>query len=270
MKNDELVYLGDNSIPDVFNYFKLGYWNNYGFILEGEASEVGKIFSKSDVLKTVELIDSTNQLVESFNSTNTNWYDTLNYSGYQAILTKKKLGALKPGSYKVQVRVKTANSEFVLPVSQKANNSRSYVTDYQDQIDQIPSDTANEAKISFENVSGQMQLTVSNNQNVINRLSYYHKNNKTILDAWIAADTIDFREKHTKELVIEDAQGKEVVRRTVATWDISKTFGVQVKEEWEKSGFQLSLTPEELADGNKLYVVMKDQSNVEKLKVQVF
>lgn len=270
VKNDELVYLGDSSIPDVFNYFKLGYWKNYGFILEGEANEVGKTFAKNDVLKTVELVDSSNQVVESFDGANTNWYDTSTYSGYQAILTKKKLGELKPGSYKVQVRVKTANFEFVLPVSQKEINNRSYVTDYQDQIDKIPSDSVNESKISFENVSGQMQLTVSSNKNVVNRLSFYHKNNKTILDAWIAADTIDFREKHTKELVIEDAQGKEVVRRTVATWDISKTFGVQVKEEWEKSGFQLSLTPEELADGNKLYVVMKDQSNVEKLKVQVF
>lgn len=270
VKNDELVYLGDSSIPDVFNYFKLGYWKNYGFILEGEANEVGKTFAKNDVLKTVELVDSSNQVVESFDGANTNWYDTSTYSGYQAILTKKKLGELKPGSYKVQVRVKTANFEFVLPVSQKEINNRSYVTDYQNQIDKIPSDSVNESKISFENVSGQMQLTVSSNKNVVNRLSFYHKNNKTILDAWIAADTIDFREKHTKELVVEDVQGKEVVRRSIATWDISKTFGVQVKDEWKKSGFQLSLTPEELKDGNKLYVVIKDQSDVEKLKVQVF
>ncbi|MFB8539169.1 hypothetical protein [Enterococcus thailandicus] len=171
IKNDELVRLSEETMPEAFNYYKLGYWTSYGFILEGEANEVGKIYSRNDVLKTVELVDSSNNVIQSFVGANTNWYDASTYSGYQATLTKSKLSTMNSGSYKVQVRVKTAGMEFVLPVSQKQNNSRLYVGDYQEQIDQIPSDTTNNFSVSFETVSGQMQLTITKDKNQLNRLS---------------------------------------------------------------------------------------------------
>ncbi|GMC02818.1 hypothetical protein K5E_21210 [Enterococcus thailandicus] len=52
--------------------------------------------------------------------------------------------------------------------------------------------------------------------------------------------------------------------------DIAKTFGIDVKDEWKKSGFQLSLTPEEVKNGNRLYVVVKNKDGIEQLKVSVF
>ncbi|GMC03126.1 hypothetical protein K5E_21440 [Enterococcus thailandicus] len=60
----------------------------------------------------------------------------------------------------------------------------------------------------------------------------------------------------------------EIIRRTIPTWDITKTFGITTKDEWKKSGFQLVTTPQEEKD-NKIYVIVKDKLGEEKLKVQI-
>ncbi|GMC02821.1 hypothetical protein K4E_03340 [Enterococcus thailandicus] len=253
----------------VHSEFKLGYWRDYGFVLEGSASQDNKTYTQKDVTKKIEIVDVNNQVVQSFDAANTNWYDTANYTGYQSILTKKQLKTIPAGSYKVQVHVTTNDNDFTLPVQEKAISTTSYIGDYQKQISQIPMDTADQTEISFQSVSGQMQMTIAKNESTVNKISSYKKGNNKILDAWLATDAFDFQQEHTKELVVEDNSGKEISRKTISTWDISKTFGISVKNEWKKSGFQLVLTPDDQKAGNKTFVAVKDKDGNEKLKVEI-
>ena len=253
----------------VHSEFKLGYWRDYGFVLEGSASQDNKTYAQKDVTKKIEVVDATGKVVESFDAANTNWYDSKNYTGYQSILKKSQLKSIAAGSYKIQVHVTTADNDYTLPVSEPSIATRSYIGDYQKQIDQIPTDTADQMEISFQSVSGQMQMTIAKAENVINQISNYSKGGNKVLDAWIATDAFDFQQDHTKEVVIEGADGKEVRRKVIATWDITKTFGLSVKNEWKKSGFQLSLSSTDQKAGNKIFVVVKDKDGNEKLKVEI-
>ena len=130
-----------------------------------------------------------------------------------------------------------------------------------DTIADLDKGTAINHTLSFsKDSSGVMTLNVSTDEATFNKISHYvEPEGNEIIDGWIAAD-FDFNASHTKELVIEE-EGNEVDRKVVPTWDVTEIFGLTVKEEWKKSGFQASI-PEEHAD-KKAFLVVKDDSGKE-------
>lgn len=57
----------------MFNYFKNGYWRDYGFVLEGQLGSTDMDLSTKDkVIHQVELVDGSNNIVKTWNGTPTN------------------------------------------------------------------------------------------------------------------------------------------------------------------------------------------------------
>ncbi|MBO0473895.1 hypothetical protein IGL98_003403 [Enterococcus sp. DIV0840] len=105
-----VVHLGEETI----NYFKLGYWQEYGMILEGSVDNIDwPLEDSSKVRKTVNLIDTNSQQVKAeIPVANTDWYQAGQYNGYQAILDNELLSSLEPGEYKLQIGVTIEGTEI--------------------------------------------------------------------------------------------------------------------------------------------------------------
>lgn len=247
----------------VFNYFKNGYWRDYGFVLEGQSGSPDMDLSTQDkVTHQVELVDSSNNVVKTWEGTPTNWYgDNSQYNGYQAILTSKDMGELSSGTYTLRVRTteKSTNKEVVAGIQEAGSDMGlfSFIGDMSNTIAGLDKGKASHNALSFDkDGAGIMTLNVTSNPTNFNKLSQYTAiGGNEIIDGWIATD-FDFNTKHTKELVIED-EGKEVYREVAPTWDIKQIFNVDVKDEWKRSGFQANIPKEYV--GKKAYMIIKDE-----------
>lgn len=104
-----VVHLGEESI----NYFKLGYWQDYGLILEGSVdNEEWPLEDSSKVTKSVKVVNSEGNVVEEIKPVaNTDWYQAGIFNGYQAILDNEILSNLEVGEYKLQITTVIAGTE---------------------------------------------------------------------------------------------------------------------------------------------------------------
>ncbi len=104
-----VVHLGLESL----NYFKLGYWQDYGLILEGSMDNIDwTLEDSSKVIKTITVIDNNGNVVNEVSPVaNTDWYQAGTYNGYQAILTGDMLSSLEVGEYKLQINTKIAGTD---------------------------------------------------------------------------------------------------------------------------------------------------------------
>ncbi|WP_413518169.1 leucine-rich repeat protein [Carnobacterium maltaromaticum] len=234
-----------------YNTYKLGYWRDYGFILEGQAGIFGKNFTnKTDVTKTVELVNTeTNQIEASSNAVNTNWYDLTKYDGYQAIITNEMIDKLADGNYRLQVKLTLKDGETVTQnLAGTDSLLRGFIGKYQDKISGLGKHGVGEKVLQFNEGLGQVTMNVAQGTNQVNVLnSRVNAKEENVLDLWIASKDYDYQAEHTKYLVIKDSSGKEVYNKKAPTWDIKKTFKKQVKAEWEKSGVQ-AIVPKEFRD----------------------
>lgn len=231
-----------------YNTYKLGYWRDYGFVLEGQAGIAGQVFSsKEDVVKTVELVNTENGIVEvTSTGVNTNWYNPSNYDGYQAIITNEMFEKLVNGNYRLQIKLNLQNGETV---TQNLTGTQSqlfgFIGEYQDSISGLGMHGIGEKVLQFNEGLGQVLLNISQGLDQVNVInSRMNASGDNIADLWIASNEYDYQNNHTKYLVIKDEKGKEVYNKKAPTWDIKKTFRKQVKAEWEKSGVQ-AIIPKE-------------------------
>ena len=115
---------------EVMNFFKLGYWQPYGLIIEGSIDSVDLDLSNPDkVLKTMSLVDENGNTVESVSAVNTDWYTIKNYNGYQAILESKNLDSLPVGNYKLMITLEVGDFKVTQPVK-LMERTRQYHTIY--------------------------------------------------------------------------------------------------------------------------------------------
>ncbi|MCZ7283313.1 hypothetical protein, partial [Salmonella enterica] len=85
------------------NMFALGYWQDYGMILEGLIDNKEWDLSNTDnIHKFINLIAENGDTALKVDAANTNWFgDPSRFNGYQAILTNESLASLPEGKYKV-------------------------------------------------------------------------------------------------------------------------------------------------------------------------
>lgn len=92
---------------ETVNYFKLGYWQGYGMILEGSIDNADwDLSNKNSVHKVMYLEDANGQDVLTAKiMSNTDWYQKGNFNGYQAIIVNEQMTALPSGLYKMKIGI---------------------------------------------------------------------------------------------------------------------------------------------------------------------
>lgn len=100
---------------ETVNYFSVGYWQDYGMILEGQMDNNDWELNSSDsVERYMNLVSEEGAVALKKDAVNTNWFgNPKRYNGYQTILEYKDLTALPNGKYKVQIGTKGKDFEDV-------------------------------------------------------------------------------------------------------------------------------------------------------------
>lgn len=131
---------------ETVNYFKLGYWQEYGLILEGSIDNADwNLSDTNSVHKTLYLENDQGQIVETIAPlANTDWYQSSKYNGYQAIIVNDKLTALQPGLYKLKIGIKIDGTDVdeihdINTQNTKYPTKMVYPGPYHQKIDEIES-----------------------------------------------------------------------------------------------------------------------------------
>lgn len=97
------------------NFFNLGYWQDYGLILEGQMDNADwDLSDSSKITKYMNLVSEDGKVALKVDAANTNWVgDPARFNGYQAIFTNEDLIALPNGTYKVQIGTKGTGIDAV-------------------------------------------------------------------------------------------------------------------------------------------------------------
>lgn len=151
------------------NDFSLGYWQNYGLLLEGQIDNIDwDLTSKDSNSKTIYLVDSTDKVVEAVKAANTNWYgNETQFDGYQGILTNETLSGLSDGSYKVKVGITIGDKVNELQDLHEQVNGElktDYPTPYRKKFENIDSQDINGKKVSTEVKGGKCYIVISTNK----------------------------------------------------------------------------------------------------------
>lgn len=89
---------------ETINFFKYGYLQPYGLILEGSIDNGDVDLTNKDLVKkTMNLVDSSGKIVSTTALENQDWYHPGIFNGYQAILDNDMLSTLQSGEYKVTI-----------------------------------------------------------------------------------------------------------------------------------------------------------------------
>lgn len=142
------------------NSFNLGYWQDYGMIIEGQMENSDWDLSDSTTLnKTMKLIDSNNSVALSVGMANTNWYGSLDkYNGFQAILTNEDLSSLADGTYKVQIETKGTGFDVTQDMQSVASSK---TTPYRNKFEEIDPQTVNGKLITTSVDNGLCYITIT-------------------------------------------------------------------------------------------------------------
>ncbi|MGX7419812.1 leucine-rich repeat domain-containing protein [Carnobacterium gallinarum] len=260
------------AIPTPYNTFTNGYWRDYGFILEGRAGIDTEKFSAEDsVTKKVEMLDNTGTIVKTWDAQNTNWYDATTYDGYQVILTTADMATLAAGNYTFQVEVTLKNGDKYVEAIQEGSSALGFIGEESQTIAGLENGIANSNEVAFStNGRNVMQMNIASSTAAFNKITQYTSEaGTTIIDGWVAETSFNFADTHTKELVIENAEGTEVYREIAPTWDITETFGITVNDEWKRAGFQADIPQLHDVSENKAYIVVKNEDGTDISKTQI-
>lgn len=136
---------------DTINYFSVGYWQDYGMILEGQMDNNDWELSSSDsVQRYMNLVAEDGTVALKKDAVNTNWFgNPKRYNGYQTILEYKDLTSLPNGKYKVQIATKGKDFEDVQDLqSTKYYEGKLRTTPYRGKFEDIDVQTSSGKTIS--------------------------------------------------------------------------------------------------------------------------
>ncbi|MBO0431701.1 pectate lyase-like adhesive domain-containing protein [Enterococcus sp. DIV0660C] len=109
-KESEYVSQIVSHLDQTINFFKLGYWQNYGLVLEGSIDNGSlDLTNKDAVKKTLHLTAADGTEVGTFACANHDWYNNGVFNGYQAIVEDTVLAGLEPGEYKLSVTLEVGD-----------------------------------------------------------------------------------------------------------------------------------------------------------------
>ncbi|MFQ6324084.1 Ig-like domain-containing protein [Lactococcus garvieae] len=144
---------------DTVNFFKYGYLQSYGLILEGSIDNGDLDLSNKDaVKKTINLVNENGDIVQSSEVANTDWYNPGVFNGYQAMLTNEMLATVKEGSYKLTVTLTVG--DFTETQDLNVSNARYVGHTIFDQIEALNTGTNT---VKTVNKGGIGYLTITNN-----------------------------------------------------------------------------------------------------------
>lgn len=139
------------------NFFKLGYWQPYGLILEGSIDNGDlDLTNSAGVKKTISLTDSTGNSVLTNDAANTDWYNSGVFNGYQAILENDKLDALPIGEYKISIGIEVGDYNDV----QDLNVGTTTRSGYHNVFSEIEKTTVGQRTVSTVDKNGVGYLVV--------------------------------------------------------------------------------------------------------------
>lgn len=228
--------------------FKKGYWEPYGLVLNGQVKiENSNMTSEASVTKHLELVDKEGKIAKRIKAVNTNWYDLIQYDGYQVILSEKILSQVVDGDYQLQVNVTIGdNDPVVVPIM--TNSQELFgIQDYKDEFLSIPNNNIGIRTVETFSKDGIANLRITApNQPIMGLISEGPTSKGRFVNGYILNTDFDFNKKHKKNLVIEDKAGKVVKEiQNVHTWDLS-TWNLGISGLHMKSGFQIIIPKEYL------------------------
>ncbi|MGL9749968.1 pectate lyase-like adhesive domain-containing protein [Enterococcus sp. DIV0170] len=140
---------------ETVNFFKLGYWQPYGLVLEGSIDNAEfDLTNNENVTKTLNLVNDAGEVVKSFNCTNIDWYNSGVFNGYQGILENTELNTLEGGEYKLSINLKTTDGVDVTQDLNVGATTRT-IGDYHPNFNEIESnDIGNGKQLSLINTNG--------------------------------------------------------------------------------------------------------------------
>lgn len=139
------------------NFFKLGYWQPYGLVLEGSIDNGDLDLTNTTIVKKkISLIDSTGADSLTVEAQNTDWYNAGVFNGYQAIIENDKLNALTPGEYKISITLEVDQFRE----SQDLNVSTMSKSGYHNVFTDIEQNLVGEHTVSTLNKNGVGYLVV--------------------------------------------------------------------------------------------------------------
>lgn len=140
---------------ETVNFFKLGYWQPYGLVLEGSIDNADfDLTNKDTITKTLNLVNENDEIVKTFNCSNIDWYNAGVFNGYQGILDNEVLNTLDAGQYKLSITLQTTDGVDVTQDLNVGNTTRT-IGDYHPNFNEIESnDIGNGKNLSLINTGG--------------------------------------------------------------------------------------------------------------------
>ncbi|HGC5945282.1 TPA: pectate lyase-like adhesive domain-containing protein [Enterococcus faecalis] len=133
------------------NNFALGYWQDYGMILEGQIDNKDwDLTNPNAINKFINLVAEDGNVKLKVGAANTSWFgDPNKFDGYQAILTNNDLATLPKGKYKLQIGIKGPNIDVVQDLESK-NSSEELLktTPYRDEFEKIDKQVISDKQVS--------------------------------------------------------------------------------------------------------------------------
>ncbi|OTO50604.1 hypothetical protein A5814_002772 [Enterococcus faecium] len=228
------------------HHFKTGYWEPYGLVINGQVEVEGvSMPTSSSSVKTFNLVNAENQVVSEIPTVNTNWYNTQQYDGYQAILSENAIAGIQSGEYKLEIRVSLNQGETVTVPFSLTESQLFGIQDYRDAFLDIPTNIIGTRKIETISKDGQATLRISNAvEPVMGLISEAQIKEGRVVNGYILNTEFDFNQAHKKNVVIEDKSGKEVkILENIHTWDLTD-WCLEINNLQMKSGFQLIIPSE--------------------------
>lgn len=146
------------------NYFALGYWQDYGLVIEGQMDNADwDLSDTTKITKYVNLVSDNNTVVLKVDAANTNWYGSaMRYNGYQAVFKNEDLTALPNGTYKLQIGTKGDGIDAVQDL-QATNTTGGTLktTPYRNEFDKIDTETISGKTITTVVKDNVCYLTIS-------------------------------------------------------------------------------------------------------------
>lgn len=241
------LVIKDEEQADIEHIFKLGYWQNYGLVLEGQIkSEKWDLADSVSTIKTLQLVSPTGDVSKTIVAQNTNWYNQNQYDGYQVILDAYAIKDILDGEYQLHISVskngiELTNEPLKIPASSKMGLIQQYEPSFIDLKEnrigshKVSSFTTNQiGGLKFEKVTTPVMGIISEAAIESGRA----------VNGYILNTDFNFEEAHQKNLIIETRTGQEVkVINNVHTWDLMSWGIVQVQLDM-LSGFQIIIPNE--------------------------
>lgn len=229
--------------------FKNGYWQNYGLVYEGQIDNQGWDMSDgSRVTKTAQLVNHTTGEVvtEGIQATNTNWYDSSRYNGYQIIISNDVLSKLDAGEYTIQLTVAIdgePKETIDLALDQVISRMGPMHDNYAD-LEEVVIERNTVTPKVIDNKPG-FTITKDTEASVQVFNKYWNTSDQLVFEGYVntSAQLTDV----TKKLIIKDASGETVDTRNIQNF--ASSWGIPVDVD-ESQSFQ-AIVPNAYSDQAK-------------------